>query len=196
LWLIITLVSLVVFFLLVFSIPLDLSLRLDANGTIKFQSKLVWLFGILYKRISKKEKKTKKVKQKKVKDKKSGVNRALFFLRTKGLLKQVKVLIKDIFSSLSIRRLKANLMIGLDNPADTGLLFAYIGPASVFLNNSKKYSISIEPSFEDEVILKGYIHAVIRLIPIRVVIPLLKFIFSPLIFRIVKELFISKWKKK
>ncbi|UCG55182.1 MAG: DUF2953 domain-containing protein [Dehalococcoidia bacterium] len=194
-WLIIILVSLFIFFLLVFSIPLDLSLRLDTNGRISFQSKLVWFFGLLSKTIGKKEKK-KKVKQRKVKDRKSGVNRALFFLRTKGLLKQVKVLIKDIFSSLNIRRLKVNLIIGLDNPADTGLLFAYIGPASVFFNPSKKFSIRIEPSFDDEAILKGYIHAVIRLIPIRVVIPLLKFIFSPPLFRIGKVLIESKWKKK
>jgi hypothetical protein len=181
--------------LLVFSIPLDLSLRLDANGSIRFQSKLVWLFGLLSNRIGRKEKK-KKVKQKKVKDKKGGVNKALLFLRTKGLLKQVRVLIKDIFNSVSIRRLKANLIIGLDNPADTGLLFAYIGPASIFLNHSRKYSISIEPSFEDEAILKGYIHVVIRLIPIRVVIPLLKFLFSLPILRIVKALLVSKSKKK
>ncbi|UCG55433.1 MAG: DUF2953 domain-containing protein [Dehalococcoidia bacterium] len=194
-WLIITLVSLVIFFLLVFSIPLDLSLRLDVNGRISFQSRLVWLFGLLSKRIGKKERK-KKAKQRKVKDKKGGVNRALFFLRIKGLLKQVKVLIKDIFCSLNIRRLETNLVIGLDDPADTGLLFAYIGPASVFFNPSKKYCISIEPSFEDEAILKGYIHAVIRLIPIRVVIPLLKFIFSPPVFRIGRALFVSKWKKK
>jgi len=196
LWLIITIVSLVVFFLLVFSIPLDLSLRLDANGTIKFQSKLVWLFGILSKRISKKLRKTKKVKQKKVKGKKGGINTVLFFLRTKGLLKQVNVLVKDIFNSLSIRRLKANFIIGLDNPADTGLLFAYIGSASVFLNHSKRYSINIKPSFEDGAVLKGYIHTVIRLLPIRLIIPLSKFIFSPPVLKIAKALFVSKWKKK
>ena len=194
-WLIITLVSLVIFFLFVFSIPLDLSLRLDVNGRISFQTRLVWFFGLLSKKISKKEKK-KKVKQKKVKDKRCGINKALFFLRTKGLIKRVKILIKDVFNSLNIRQLKANFIIGLDNPADTGLLFAYVGPASVFLNNSKKYSISIEPSFEDEAILKGYIHAVIRLIPLRVVISLLRFIFSPSVFRIIKALIVSKWKKK
>lgn len=194
-WLIIALVSLVIFLLLVFSIPLDLSLRLDANGRMQFQSRIVWLFGLLTKRISKKEKK-KKVKQKKVKDKKGGVNKALFFLRTKGLLKQIKVLIKDIFNSISIRQLKANFIIGFDNPADTGLLFAFVGPASVSLNHSKKFSINIEPSFEDEAILKGYIHLIIRIIPIRLVVPFLRFIFSPPIFRIVKALFVSKWKKK
>jgi hypothetical protein len=72
LWLIITLVSLFVFFLLILSIPLDLSFRPDVNGRARFNLRLVWLFGLVGKELGKKEKeaKPKKVKPKKDKERK------------------------------------------------------------------------------------------------------------------------------
>jgi hypothetical protein len=193
LWLIITLVSLVVFFLLILSIPLDLSLRLDVNGRVRFSLKLVWLFGLLAKRIEKKEK---KAKPKQAKEKKGGVRKALRILRTKGLLKQIRILVTDVFNSLSISQLRANFRIGLDNPADTGLLFVFIGPAFVFFNPPDRCSINIRPSFEDEAILEGYMQAVVRLLPIRLVIPLLKFVFSLPTSRVIKAVVLAKWKRK
>ena len=197
-WLIITLVSLVTFFLLILCIPLDLSLRLDVNDRARFDLKLVWLFGLVAKKIRKKERtaRHKKAKPKKVKDKKGSAKKALRILHTKGLFKQTKVLVTEIFKSLSIKQIRADFTIGLDNPADTGLFFAYIGPAFVLLNHPERHSISIKPSFEDEAILEGYVRAVVRVLPVRLVIPLLKFIFSPTTFRIIRAILIAKWKRK
>lgn len=197
-WLIITLVSLIVFFLLILSIPLDLALRLDVNDRTRFSLKLVWLFGLVGKELGRRKKKAKpkKVKPKKDKEKKGGVRKAFKILRTKGLLRQIKILVTDVFKSLNIRQLRADFRIGLDNPADTGILFAYIGPAFVFLNHHGRYSVSIEPSFEDEAILEGYMKAVIRLLPIRLVLSLLKFAFSFPVLRVIKIAVSAKWKKK
>ncbi len=157
-WLIITLVSLFVFFLLILSIPLDLALRLDVNGRTRFSLKLVWLFGLVGKELGRRKKKVKpkKVKPKKDKEKKEGARKALKILCTKGLVKQIKILVTDVFKSLSIRQLRADFRIGLDNPADTGLLFAVIGPTLVFFSPPDRYNINIKPSFEDEAILEGY----------------------------------------
>jgi hypothetical protein len=198
LWLVVALASLSTIFLLVLSIPFDLSFRLDVNDRARFNLKLVWLFGLVNKELERKEKKAKpkKVKPIKAKEKKKGARIAIKILRTNGLLKQIKVLAIDLFNSLSIRQLSANFRLGLDNPADTGLLFAFFGPMFVFFNPPDRYSINIKPSFEDGAILEGNMQAVVRLMPIRLVIPLIKFVFSRPVFRIGKALFISKWKKK
>lgn len=192
-WLIVALASLVALFLLVLSVPLDLAFRLDVHGRTRFSLKLVWLFGLVGKELGRRKK---KAKPKKAKEKKGGARKALKILRTKGLLRQIKVLVTDVFNSLSIRQLRANFRIGLDNPADTGLLFAFIGPTFVLFSPPDRYSINIRPSFEDEAILEGYMQAVVRLLPIRLVIPLLKFVFSLPTLRFIKTAVSAKWKKK
>lgn len=197
-WLIVALASLVVLFLLVLSVPLDLAFHLDVHGRTRSSLRLVWLFGLLDKELGRRKKKAKpkKSKPKKDKERKGGARKALNVLRTKGLLRQIKVLVTDVFNSLRIRQFRANFSIGLDNPADTGLLFAVIGPMFVFFSPPDKYSINIRPSFEDEAILEGYMQAVVRLLPIRLVLPLLKFVFSPPTLRLIKTAVSAKWKKK
>lgn len=197
-WLIITLAGLVALFLVVLSVPLDLAFRLDVNDRTRFSVKLVWLFGLVGKELGRRKKKAKpkKAKPKQAKEKKGSARKALKILRTKGLLRQIKILVTDVFNSLSIRQLRANFRIGLDNPADTGLLFAFIGPTFVFFNPPDRYSINIKPSFEDEAILEGYMQAVVRLLPIRLVIPLLKFVFSLPTSRVIKAAVLTKWKRK
>lgn len=199
-WLIITLASMVALFLIVLSVPLDLAFRLDVYDRTRFSVKPVWLFGLVGKKLGRRKK---KAKPKKAKEKKRGARKTLKILRTtlkvlrtKGLLRQTKILVSDVFNSLGIRQLRANFRIGLDNPADTGLLFAFIGPTFVFFNPSGRYSINIKPSFEDEATLEGYMQAVVRLRPIRLVIPLLKFVFSLPILRVAKAVVLAKWKRK
>lgn len=196
-WLIVILASLVALFLLVFSVPLDLAFHLDIHGKTRSKLKLVWLFGLVSKELERKKKaKLKKAKPKKGKERKGGARIALNILCTKGLPSQIKTFITDVFHSFGIRQFRANLRVGLDNPADTGLLFAFIGPTFVFLNTINRYSINIEPSFENEAILEGYIQAVVRLVPIMLVVPLLKFVFSLPTLRVIKAAVSDKWKRK
>ncbi len=197
-WVIIALAGLFALVVLVLSIPLDLAFRLDVHGRPKFSLKLVWLFGLVGKELGRRKKKAKlkKAKPEKAKEKKGGARKALKILRTKGLLRQIKVLVTDVLSSLSIRQLRADFRIGLDNPADTGLLFATIGPSLIFLSPSVRRSISIKPSFEVEAVLEGYAQAAVRLRPIRLLVPLLRFVFSLAFLRVIKTVVLAKWKRK
>jgi hypothetical protein len=193
LWLIVTLSSLLALILLVLSAPLDLTFHLDIHGRTKFSLKLVWLFGLVGKELKRRKK---KAKPKKAEEKVEGARKALKILRTKGLPKQIKVLVTDVFNSLNIKQLRVNFIIGFDNPADTGLLFAAIRPTFVFFSPPDRYSINIRPSFEDEAILEGYMQVVVRLLPIRLVIPLVKFVFSVPTLKFIKTAVSAKWKKK
>jgi len=171
LWVIATLASLAAVIILALCIPLDAVLRIDVHGRPKSQVRLVWFFGLVSKK--------RRIKA-----------RTIFqILRTRGLLKQLKRLLQDILKCLKIRDLRVNFRVGLDDPADTGLLFALIGPATFFLGSSRFHEIRVEPSFEDEFVFEG-------LVPIQLAIPFLRFVFSLATIRAAKTLVLAKWKKK
>jgi len=101
LWIIATLAGLAALIIFALSMPLDLRLHIDTYGRPRFRIRLSWFFGLVNKEITKKEKKpedknkTAKLEQK-PKEKRLGTRIILEILRTKGLLSQIKILIKDI----------------------------------------------------------------------------------------------------
>ena len=192
-WVVATLASLAVVIVVVLCIPLDAVLHIDIHGRPKFQIRLAWLFGLVSKEITRAKKKKPKEKKRKGRIK----ARTIFkILRTRGLLGQLRRLLWDIFRQLHIRDLRVNFRVGLDDPADTALLFALIGPATFFLGSSRVHEIRIEPSFEDEVVFEGYLHGAVRLVPIQLATPILRFVFSLATIRAVKVLVLTKWKRK
>lgn len=201
-WVVATLAGLAVFIALVLCVPLDIEPRLDVYGRPKFQMRLVWLFGLVSKEVGKGKKKPAEKKrvvtEAKPKRKRKRIRAETIFkiMRTKGLLKQFKNLLRDILGRLKIRDLAVDFRVGLDNPADTGLLFALIGPTAFFLDSSRVHQIKVEPSFGDGAVCEGYLHGAVRLWPVQLVVPFLRFVFSLATIRVVKILVVSKWKRK
>ena len=198
-WVVITLVSLAVLVIFVLCVPLGMVLRMDVYNRPKFRMRLVWLFGLVSKEVSREKKKPEeKAAEGKPKPRRRriGAKTVLQLLRTKGLLEQFKRLLKDILGCFKIRDFVANFRVGLDDPADTGLLFAVIGPATFFLNSSFPHRIRVQPSFEDEMVFEGSLSGVLRLWPIQLVLPVLKFVFSLATIRLLKTLVVSRWKGK
>ena len=200
-WVVAALASLVVVLLILFLlVPVNMVLHVDVHGRPKFQIRFSWLFGLIRKEVSGGKKKFaekgKVVEGKREARKKAGGIRNIFeMLRVKGLVKQFKNLLKDIFSSIRVRDLVVNLRIGLDNPADTGLLFSFIGPAVLFLNPPFPHQIRVQPSFE-EAVFEGYSYGKVKLQPIQLVVPFLKFFLSLAAIRTIKTLVLSRWKRK
>ena len=199
-WVVTTLASLAAVIILVLCIPLNAVLHIDVHGRPKFRVRLVWLFGLVSKEVTKGKKdpeEEKSVAKDKRKPGKRKIKARTIFqiLRTKGLLKQLKRLLQDILKCLKIRDLKVNLRIGLDDPADTGLLLALIGPVTFFLGSSRVHEIRVQPSFEDEAVFEGYLSGALRLVPIQLAIPFLRFVFSLAAIRAAKTLVLTKWKR-
>lgn len=198
-WVIIVLASLAVLLFFVLCMPLDMTFHADVYGKPKVRLRFSWLFGLVSKEITGEKKKPpdKKRAAKGKKKHRRRDTRVIFrILRTKGVLRRLKELLKNVFSCLKFRELVADFKIGLGNPADTALLFAIIGPATAFLGSSHLHKIRFEPSFGDDAVLEGYSRGTVRLHPIRLVPPLLKFAFSLTALRIIKALISSKWKRK
>jgi len=207
LWVIGTLAGLAGLVIFVVCVPLDVVLNLDTSRKPRLRLRLVWLFGLISKELDRKKKepiekepeereKALKKKPKKKKRRRIRFRTALKILRTKGLLGKVIGLVRGIFGQLKIRELTVNLRVGLGRPVDTGLLFAVIGPAIPFLNLPSRYQIRVRPSFHDEVVFGGHLHGALRLQPIKLAIPLIRFVFSLAVLRVIKILVLSKWKRK
>ena len=117
-------------------------------------------------------------------------------LKTEGLLRQFKKLLKDLLSAFRFRDVIADFTLGLGNPADTGLLFAVIGPATALFGESRFHKLIFRPSFSDDTVLEGYSHGTVRLRPIRLIPPVVKFAFSAATIRMAGTFISSKWKRK
>ncbi|MFC1892772.1 hypothetical protein ACFLYR_01870 [Chloroflexota bacterium] len=200
-WVVVALASLLLLAILALSVPLDAVLHVDIYGRPKFRMRLAWLFGLVGKEVTGGEKRPKEKKpavegQPKPGKKGMGVRAIVEILRTRGLFQQVKYLLKGILRCLQIRDLGGSLQVGLGDPADTGFLFAVIGPATQYLRPSFLRELKLEPSFADGVVCEGYLDGAVRCRPIQLVPPVLRFTFSLATIRVAKRIILTKWKRR
>lgn len=195
-WIIITLLSVFAILILILSVPLELAFHASMPGKPLIRFKLLWFFGLVGREMVGREKLEEKVvpEKPKLKKKKRHFKDIFVILRTKGLLKQFKIFICDLLRCLKIRDLDADIRVGLGSPDDTGLLFAFIGPSVLWLGSTLPLSIKVQPAFEDEAVFEGYARGKVRLRPVRLFIPILKFLLSPSAFRLLKNLIARRWK--
>jgi hypothetical protein len=196
LWVIVALVSLIILIILALCIPLDLIFQINISESPSFGLRLLWLFGLVHRDLkkSKEEKPEKKEKITRGQAKprcRIKTSTVYQILRTKGLFTHLRRLLVNIFKSLKIKELAANIKLGLENPADTALLFALLGPL-YFLLNKLPYEINVLPSFDGDIALEANLHSIIRLWPILVILALLRFVFSVPAIRISKTLILKK----
>lgn len=198
-WVVAALAGLVVLTAFILCVPIDASFNLTVSKNTRFRIRLIWLFGLIRKELHRKEKKPEKKEKRKEKPKKKRrikFSTVIKILRTKGLLRQIKNLVKGVLRQFRIKELVADLRLGLDDPAETAILFAVVGVTRPFINLPSKYRISVQPYFHDEVVFEGYLNGILRLQPIRLVWPVLRFIFSMAVLRVMKILVLSRWRRK
>ena len=199
-WVIAVLASLAALITLLLCVPLDLVFRTNTDRKPKSSMRLVWLFGLVSKDLRQARKKPEEeraIEQKrKSRDWTRGMRITLEVMRTKGLPGQLGSFIKRILRHIKIRELVADFKVGLDNPADTGLLFAFLAPVNLLLRYFSPHHVRIEPSFASDTIIEGHLYGAVRLQPIQLAAPLLGFAFSLPTLRAVKKLVFYKWKRK
>ena len=196
-WVAVALASLAALIIILLCVPLNMVLHTDMSGRPKLLLRFSWLFGLVSREVTpgkRPEGEEKAVSQRK--QRRIGIKAIFQILRARGLLRQCKDLLRDALSCSSFRNLAVNLRIGLDSPADTGLLFAIIGPAIALVRFPFPHEIMVQPSFRGEAVFEGYSYGRARLRPIQLLPPLFKFVFSMSTLRITKLLVISKWKRK
>lgn len=191
-WVVVALASLLVVLISIFCVPVDAILTLDTSAERKFRLRLVWLFGLISPELGRERKPKARQPSKAKRKRRIGLRTIWRILRTRGLLTKVKNLAGDVLSQIKIKEIAVNLRLGLDDPADTGLVFAVIGAAKPFLKLPRQYELTIQPSLSAQPFFQGYLRGVLRLQPIRLVIPFGRFIFSLTMLRVLRILASSR----
>ena len=179
----------VLFILLVLSIPVDMAFDVGGPGVARLRMRVGWLFGLLGKefgqRIKKLEERASVNKKKKPKERTSKTKKKKWsakplpsLLMTKGVAKGLLKLSRRIIGGVRVRHLDARLVIGMDDPADTGMLYSALWPVLVPLTNNSSAKVRMELSFEEPALdLTG--RGRIRVFPIQMVWSVLLFALSP-----------------
>jgi len=181
--------------ILVLSVPVDLAIDVDTTRERRSIFRIGWLWGVVGKDIKRREKKKppKKPKKKPAKKKKSRLKPVMALLRAEGVLEGITKLIRRIITGIKIKNLNVYVRFGLDDPADTGILYSLYWQTLAGVILSRVIKIRVEPVFEETVytlILTGNT----RLYPAQMIGCVLSFLFSPAGFRTIKVMVGSRWK--
>jgi len=83
------------------------------------------------------------------------------------------------------------LNVGLDDPANTGMLFALGGPVLPLVNLPRQCHVNVEPTFQ-EATLDGKALVSFSILPIALAVPFIKFVFSKPVIKVGSIMFISR----
>ena len=164
------------------AIPINLVYRVSWDGRFQGEAHLRWLFGFVHVRIPvAATSHTPTTKQKHTKPHKTKSRRKsnpLAAWRLQSFRQRILKFLRDLWRAIHKRDVRLQLQIGLDDPADTGQLWAFMGPLSAILAQSRNVHIDIEPDFSDSH-LEFNSSGDIRIIPLQLLALILGLLLSP-----------------
>jgi len=186
------LTGVVVFLLVLISllaIPITLTFKASWRQDFVSDIRLHWLFGLVHVRFhstkshisSKPVSSTGEQAQQKSARKKSKARKkahVLAAIQKRKFRQRIIRFINDIWHAVYKRDLILRMRVGLGDPADTGQLWAFVGPVTGMLANVQAASITIEPEFMEPTFeFDG--SGSIRIIPLQLIILTLALLLSP-----------------
>lgn len=171
--------------LVLLAVPITVAFRIDRIKEIKGQVSFHWFFGLVRFQIgipgaAKAEPQHKRKPTKKTRKRKPGGNaRGVFALLKQSVFRRRAIrFIKDVLRATHARDLYLRLRIGLGDPADTGRLWALLGPIAGIAKNLRSAEVRIEPEFMD-LVLEVESNGEFRLIPLQFIALATAFVVSP-----------------
>ena len=188
--------GLVVFLLVIIvllAVPVTLTYRLTWRRSFKADMTLQWLFGLVSVQLPSTSSGRSKGERKIVSQnepKKSPASRKtnpIAALRQKAFRQRLFRLISDVWRTVRKQHVKLRIRVGLGDPADTGLLWAVVGPLSGMLATVQDAVIEIEPEFIDTVFELDS-SGNIRIIPLQLLYLAFGLLLSPAFWRGVNQM--------
>ena len=183
--LLLTITILLVLLLILLAVPVSMSFSISRNEKFQAFSHFQWLFGLVKFRIqipteSEASKpgirlETDKEKSHKPRNNTRGV---LSIIRRTQFRQHIIKFFYKLLHSIHAHELYLRLRIGLGDPADTGMLWAAMGPLSGMMKNLNSIQVEIEPEFIDAV-LEIDSHGQFQFIPLQLIALIVVFILSP-----------------
>jgi hypothetical protein len=164
------------------SMPISLRFEFEQHRTHGNEIVVTCFFGLVNSRILLQEKATSKPSRKMNKPKEQeerNEGKAVFkVLLQKRFRHRIFETLSDLWCSISKHNIKLHIKAGLDDPADTGQLWAIVGPTSALLPSNHQFSVLIEPDFLNPS-FQFDCRGTIRFIPLQIIFILVKLFFSP-----------------
>jgi len=181
--------GMVILMIIALSVPIDATFSIDTSTNPRFQAKMCWLYGLVKWKLGLSQYRVGKENKKK----RLGVSQRtlLKIVTTRGFMEKTVGLVWSIFRRIRLKELKIDLNVGLDNPADTGILFALVGPVLPLVNLPRQCHVNVEPSFQ-EATIDGKAILSFSIFPIALAVPFMKFVFSKPVLKVGSLMFISR----
>lgn len=172
------------------AVPVQIAFRLRRLDRLEGSATFIWLFGVVRVPVPLDEKQKdgsakdpsaeKPGAGQEAKPERAGwsFQKPLIIIRSGPFRRRVVKLIWDLAGSIKATGVEFHAVAGLDDPADTGMLFGAIYPALAALNPPHSSAVSIQPDFAGE-IFQFTGSGTIRLVPLQVLFIAVFFILSP-----------------
>lgn len=167
------------------AVPVMVTFRIDRVEETRGQVSFKWLFGLLRFRIgipvetrSAPQRKRKPVKNGRERKAGNNVRGALTLLQQSSFRRRTFRFIKDLLCAAHARDLYLCLRVGLGDPADTGRLWAFLGPVAGIAASLRSAEVRLEPEFTYSA-LAVESHGEFRLIPLQFIALAAAFAVSP-----------------
>jgi hypothetical protein len=179
LWALYAIILLIVLIVGILSVPVDLTFKLQTSEFHKRRFQLSCFWGLLRFDLYKPVKNGKAVVSRKpaLKKKRLGAGTIFDILLVRGLFPSFLKLIRRVFRYSRLRHLKVDIVIGPEDPANFGYLYAFLVPVNYWLGKTPHH-IVINPVFEGQLILEGAAEGEFRTYPILLLGSALAFTFS------------------
>lgn len=175
------------------AIPVTLRFRVSSHDALQNDVRLEWAFGLVRVRIPLQSKtvdaKGEKHEQETRPSKRTSRKRGNVFgaLRQERFRRRMLRFVTDLWRAFHKRDLSLRLRVGLGDPADTGQLWAVLGPTAGLLATIPGASIRIEPEFLDPT-LELDTSGSVGFVPLRVLYLSIALLMSPPVWRGLKAM--------
>ncbi|MFO7593763.1 MAG: DUF2953 domain-containing protein [Pseudomonadota bacterium] len=170
------------------TIPVALSFQLTWQQAFHGSLKVNWLFGLVRIPVTLPITGTAKTKgqtRHKSRAPRKKQNLGNLF-RQKPLRRRAFRFIRDFWRAIDKRGLSLHLRVGLGDPADTGQLWAFVGPLAALASNTREASIRFEPDFFDTA-FEMQSSGEIRFVPLYLIYLTLGLLLSAPVIRAIKQ---------
>ncbi|MCX6005441.1 MAG: hypothetical protein NT082_07215, partial [Chloroflexi bacterium] len=177
--------ALVLLCVILLCLPLGILILADVHGSADVRVRFTYFFKLFAWGLhcTRKEKvETKATAASDIK-RSSWVSRSYDLLQTEGLWHRVWTLLQRLRHGVQIVYVDADVKFSLGDDYYTGMLTGLLLPLVLFSEQWVNGDIKIQPAFEEDLILDGYLHGNLMVRPVKVLIPFIIFCCSRPVWR-------------
>jgi hypothetical protein len=179
------------------AIPVDVKFSVQCDEGFRGSVGIGWLFGLLRMLVPSRSGKPIQDAVRAERSKKRGSLKSgrsvVAMLKSHGFLDRLIGFASDLLRSIRVRSVRIRGRLGLEEPADTGRVWSFVGPLTAILAAIPGTDIEIDPDFEHATLsLDGT--GEVRIIPVEVFVAVISFVLSHATLRALWALFASRRK--